>query len=55
MADNIQIPQDVAKIVDVKVIYNTDLLRKLLTDLVNEVNQLKNTTADHETRITSLE
>lgn len=53
MADSIQIPQDIAKVVEIK--YTPDLLRKFLTDLLNEVNILKSKVVTLETRVKELE
>lgn len=47
MADSIQLPQDLLNI-RVNTEYDQDLLRKLLTDLIIEIEELK-------TRIESLE
>lgn len=53
MADNIQIPQDVTKVFEVK--YTPDLLKKFLTDLLNEVNTLKSKVVVLEQKVKALE
>jgi len=41
MADNIQIPTDLTKLVEVKVEDKSDVLRRFLITLTNKVNQLE--------------
>lgn len=41
MADNIQIPSDLTKIVEIKVEDKSDVLRRFLVTLLNKVNQLE--------------
>ncbi len=41
MADNIQIPSDLTKVLEIKVEDKSNVLRKFLTDLANKVNKLE--------------
>lgn len=41
MADSLQIPQDLTKILDIKIEDKSNVLRDFLTTLVNKVNQLE--------------
>lgn len=42
MVDKLDIPRDLTSIIDVKVINNTDILRRFLVDLLLKINELEN-------------
>lgn len=46
MAAELQVPKDVAKVIDVK--DTSDSLRRFLTDIVNEINELERRIANLE-------
>lgn len=55
MADNIQIPQDVAKVIKIEVKDTSDLMRKFLTDITLALNTINKKLDEFETRIKALE
>lgn len=55
MVGNIQVPQDVAKVISVEVRDTSDLMRKFLTDLLSEIKDLQETVEALEARVTTLE
>lgn len=55
MADNLNIPTDLAKVIEVDVKYHPELLLRFLTDLLSRITVLEKKALDFETRIKALE
>lgn len=55
MVDNINIPLNVEKVIKVEVTDTSEPLKRLLTDLIDKVQQLETDVEDHEDRIVELE